>query len=92
MPMNQKSEPERKIIISAGEVATYVVCPEAWRLERDLGSSGNRQATKRTLKGQELHANWAEMVDEARHLLYGVRLILYLVVLAILTLVYVMSS
>jgi hypothetical protein len=90
--MNKQSRPEPKIILSAGEVSTYVVCPEAWRLERELGSSGNRQDTKRALQGKQLHANWAENVNEARHLLYGVRLILYLVILAILTLVYVIRS
>jgi hypothetical protein len=90
--MTQESRREPKTILSAGEVATYVVCPEAWRLEREQGSSGMREPTKRTLEGKQLHANWAETVDEARHLLFGVRLILYLVVLAILSLVYVMSS
>jgi len=89
--MTQESRSELNVILSAGEVATYVVCPEAWRLEREQNTSGDvRQATKRTLEGRQLHANWAEMVDEARHLLYGVRLILYLVVIAILSLVYIM--
>jgi len=88
--MTQESGPEPKVILSAGEVATYVVCPEAWRLEREHGNREIRHPTSRTLEGRQLHANWAEMVDEARHLLYGVRLILYLVVIAILSLVYLM--
>jgi hypothetical protein len=90
--MTQESSPEPKVILSAGEVATYVVCPEAWRLERENVTGEVRQATSRTLEGRQLHSNWAGMVDEARHLLYGVRLILYMVVIAILSLVYVMSS
>jgi len=90
--MNQKLTTKRKVILSAGEVATYVVCPEAWRLERIQGSTGSRHATKRTMEGRQLHASWAEMVDEARHLLYGVRIILYLLVLAILSLVYIMRN
>jgi hypothetical protein len=89
--MNKKSKPTRdRTIISAGEVATYVVCPESWRLERLHGTSGSDRSENSRM-GKRLQTSWAENLDEARYLLIGVRIILYLVILAILSLLYLIS-
>jgi hypothetical protein len=82
-----------KIILSAGEISSYIVCPEAWRLGRLHGDAGAaRGSTDRTKRGREMHASWADRVDEARYLLLGIRVLLYLLILAILILVYIMRG
>lgn len=46
-------------ILSADEIATYVVCPEAWRLKRkDEGRT--REATERSVRSRELRKEWIE--------------------------------
>ena len=85
-----RTDSEGNVIISAGEVATYVVCPEAWRLEVSQGRAGRNSS--RSNRGRKLHALWAYNIDEAHHLLVGVRVLLYLLVTAILVLFFVLNK
>lgn len=75
-----------KFIISAGEVGAYTVCPEAWRLanmERVPAVTSEGDHQHRVKKGNELHKEWAQNVDEAVYLTRHVRLVILLLFLAI---------
>jgi CRISPR/Cas system-associated exonuclease Cas4 (RecB family) len=48
-------------IITAAELANYVVCPEAWRLKY-LGL-GERRGNERTTESREIRAEWARKQD-----------------------------
>jgi hypothetical protein len=89
--MARKNE-SGEFIISAGEVAAYSVCPEAWRLEYvENNSPIETEYSSNSTAGQELHKQWAKNLDEAQFLIKGIRLIIYLIGLAVLTLVYAMK-
>ena len=67
-----------KHIISAGEVGVYTVCPEAWRLQyvfkkRTLDNDD-------TIKGRELHENWANNYSDAIGIVKMARKIVILVI------------
>ncbi len=84
-----------KNIITAGEVASFVVCPEAWRLQQVArvrpAYTPSKQASEGSRQGKHLHKEWAKTLEEAQFLIRGVRLIVYLIGIAVLTLVYSMS-
>lgn len=52
-------ESSRKITFSAQEIATYVVCPEAWRLKR-LDEGKTREETERSIRSRTLRKEWVE--------------------------------
>jgi hypothetical protein len=79
-------------IVSAGEVAAYALCPESWRLEYLQANEPSAiKYPEQSEAGLKLHREWAKNVDEAQYLIKGMRLIIYLIGLAVLTLVYVMK-
>lgn len=78
--MAKKSE-SGKFIISAGEIGSYTVCPEAWRLKVLEGVE--RSASSSVIKGSELHREWAKNYDEAAYLSRGLRIVLLMLVAAI---------
>jgi hypothetical protein len=84
-----RTDSDGNVIISAGEVATFVVCPEAWKLEIENVSA--RRNTSRSRRGRRLHATWSYNVDEAHSLLVGVRVLLYLLVTAVLALIFILN-
>ena len=71
-----------KIILSAGEVGSYTTCPEAWRLE--VVERIRPQSSVDAQKGEELHEKWASDLDEAMYFTRSIRLILFLIILALL--------
>ena len=83
--MNQEQKP-RRVIFAAGEVGTYVLCPESWRLKyRQQEKPAKRSVTSTTQvsRGQEAHRAWTRNFDEALFLKRNVKLILALILLAI---------
>ncbi len=54
---------EARPIITAAEVANYVVCPEAWRLKLTLKGAAERQETERTEQSREARKAWVEQQD-----------------------------
>ena len=75
-----------KFILSAGEIGAYTVCPEAWRLaniERVKADNGVADHQDRVQKGNKLHKEWAQNVDEAVYLTKHVRVVLLLLLLGI---------
>lgn len=70
-----------KFIISAGEIGSYTVCPEAWRLKVLEGVE--RFAASSVVKGDKLHREWAKNYDEAAYLSRGLKVLLLMVVFAI---------
>ncbi|MCB0317138.1 MAG: hypothetical protein KDD56_00170 [Bdellovibrionales bacterium] len=76
-----------KYIIPAGEIGSYTVCPESWRLssvEKKLSSKA--AATK---AGVKMHKNWAKTFEEAADLTLHLRVLLYLVAAAILGFIFI---
>ena len=69
--------PSSSGVVSATEVASYVYCPEQWRLEHGLGQSSTNKAS--LARGAALHKKTAAVEVRSRHAL---RLAFVLVVLA----------
>ncbi|MCC6952639.1 MAG: hypothetical protein IT290_00830, partial [Deltaproteobacteria bacterium] len=57
-----KKTPEPKML-SALEVANYVVCPESWRLKRMR--LGRRKSSGREFEAKQLRNQWAEKQELA---------------------------
>ncbi|NBU72804.1 MAG: hypothetical protein EBS53_15405, partial [Bacteroidetes bacterium] len=60
-----------KFIISAGEVGTYTVCPESWRLktiDRRRSAPLHKEASR---QGMKLHDIWSKAHEEVIFLTYG---------------------
>ena len=70
-----------RFIISAGEVGSYTVCPEAWRRKRI--QKVKRSDSESMTTGEQLHRAWAEGFDEAVYLSRAMRLVLLLIALSI---------
>lgn len=71
-------------IISAGEVGSYTVCPEAWRLQIVEGAQQTDPPTESSARGSELHESWASDLSEAVDLHRTIRLLLLLILLSVL--------
>ena len=71
-----------RFIISAGEVGSYTVCPEAWWLK--CIQKVKRTDSQSMTTGEELHRAWAEGFDEAVYLSRGIRLVLLLIALSVI--------
>lgn len=70
-----------KYILSAGEIGSFTVCAEAWRLK--ALASANRSKTANSEVGEELHKSWAENNDEVLFLTKGVKLVIFLILLTL---------
>ena len=69
-----------RFILSAGEIGTYTVCAEAWRL-KTLERAKSTHADS-VIEGQALHHQWAKKFDEAQYLNERVRFVLALFAVA----------
>lgn len=69
-----------RVVIAAGEVGEYTVCPESWRLR--MVAKVSRERSKERVEGLKLHQEWAKNYDESQHLIRQVRLLLLSFVLA----------
>jgi len=70
-----------KFILSASEVGSYVVCPEAWRL---IVIEGEKTAkSKKTIEGQQQHQKWADDYSESIYLGRSIRIVLLTLALSI---------
>jgi hypothetical protein len=72
-----------KYIISAGEVGSYSVCPEAWRLQM-IEKRTATQGAETSATGSQLHKEWATELSEAVYLTRTIRLVVLLILLTIL--------
>lgn len=80
--MASKYQGQSRVIIPAGEVGAYTVCPEAWRLRSIKGvNKANKEAFK---EGQKLHREWAEKFDQAASLGQGVKILVLLLGIALI--------
>lgn len=70
-----------KAIFSAGEVGSYVVCPESWRLANLQGSP--IIVHPHAEQGERLHQEWAASSYEGIRLSGGIRLVLLLLALGL---------
>ena len=68
-----------KFILSAGEIGSYTLCPEAWRLANlERRTSGPRSDESKM--GNKLHDVWAKGHDDVVFLTFGVKLVITLIV------------
>jgi hypothetical protein len=73
---------EGKYILAAGEVAHFIVCPEAWRL--------SMLENQETLKdpshsvGKELHKVWSKDFQDSIHFSRHIRILVELLILVVL--------
>jgi hypothetical protein len=82
-----------KFIISAGEVASYTLCPEAWRLMYVANKATEKNVSKNTnIAGIEKHKEWSQDVSEARHLIRGIRILIYLLGFSLALLITMLSK
>jgi hypothetical protein len=78
MPRRSK---DGNYILSAGEIGSFVVCPEAWRLR--MVERVHITATESVQIGKKLHAEWVRRFDQATYLRFGSVIILGLMIMAI---------
>lgn len=69
-----------KFIIAAGEVGSYVVCPEAWRLAQIKKVKPVPSRSMR--KGTKLHDKWDEEVTQVRNFSRSIRVSIWLLAIA----------
>ncbi len=73
-----------KFIIAAGEVATYVTCPESWRLTH---VENQDPITSTSVKiGNKLHQKWDREIQEVVHFSTGLKVVIWLVTASFLLL------
>jgi hypothetical protein len=76
-----------KVMFSAGEVSTYALCPEAWRLSQvervTLLKSDHAK------KAEVLHKEWQAAYQDSIFLTRSVRSILYLIIMLLLVTLFV---
>ena len=94
--MNNQSE---KLVITAEQVANYVVCPEAWRLKYfekaasrigALGDKSGEEAAVRTSEGQQRRKDWIAQQDHSATLRSYAKLV-YLLLLALVVIVFLLD-
>ena len=71
-----------KYILSAGEISSYTVCPQAWRL--NLESDVKPVHSETVDEGNRLHEEWTRSFQDAMYFTRSIKLILLLTVLTIL--------
>lgn len=69
-----------KYVIAAGEVGSYVVCPEAWRLAQIQRIKPVPSRSMR--KGTNLHEEWDKQLEQVRAYSRSIRLSLWLLATA----------
>jgi hypothetical protein len=73
-----------KFILSAGEVGSYTVCPESWRLKVIEQRKGSKIHANASREGMKLHALWTKGHEEVIFLTYGARVLIAMVLLLLL--------
>lgn len=85
MPRKNK---DGKYILSAGEISTFVLCPESWRLSK----VENKRVliTENSKKGTLDHKKWEKDLDLAKKFTWASRVIVLLIVIIII--IYITSK
>jgi hypothetical protein len=71
-----------RYVLSAGEIGSYTVCPEAWRLR--MVSRVKSLDAESKHRGADLHRAWAKLYEDSVYLSRGVRLVVALTLLLVL--------
>jgi type IV secretory pathway component VirB8 len=79
--MARKDHRTGKFIISAGEVGSYTVCPESWRLQ--YVEKVNSDKSELSIEGDKLHEDWAARYEKAHNLAWQAKLTILLLMLAV---------
>ncbi|MCO6432284.1 MAG: hypothetical protein J5J00_15630 [Deltaproteobacteria bacterium] len=70
-----------KFILAAGEIGSFAVCPEAWRLRTVEKVQGAKSSESEL--GETLHNEWASHHDEAYFFARGIRVVLFMIAASI---------
>lgn len=70
-----------KYILAAGEIGTYTVCPESWRLS--IVEKVKLEEGQASARGSKLHKEWATLYEDATYFARSARL-LVIVMLALI--------
>lgn len=73
-----------KYILSANEIATYVVCPEAWRINNQETNIYKKSEyhIKKSKTSNKIHDSWAENFKDA---VFFTRSTIFIIVLMVVT-------
>jgi hypothetical protein len=74
---------DQRIVLSAGEIGAYTVCPEAWRL-RVLAGADRERASEKIEAGGKLHRDWSDKIEDALYLKHRIKFVVALIISAIL--------
>jgi len=72
-----------KYILSAGEIATYVVCPQAWKLTQEQPQD-IKLDSENIKQGAKMHRVWTNDVKDAVCFTRSITLLIILIVLTVL--------
>ena len=72
-----------KYILSAGEIATYTICPESWRLTQE-DSVVETVDIDNIKVGHKLHKEWSEALGDAVYFTHSITLFTILIALTLL--------
>ena len=78
--MNKSS---KNYTLTAKEIATYIVCPESWRL-RFIAKKMNSNSDDKPAKFKKQYGDWLQDFDAARKLTWASRTIIFLMILIII--------
>ena len=74
--------------LTAKEIATYIVCPESWRL-RFIAKKINSDSNEKPAELKKQYRDWLQDFDAARKLTWASRTIIFLMILIVI--VYIFS-
>lgn len=77
-----KADKKGNFIISAGEVGIYVVCPQAWYLEKVKSLSP--EITPQMAEGKKEHKVWESDLNEAVIYTWASKVIILLIVILVI--------
>lgn len=87
--MANNRNPEKPALISAAEVANYVVCPEAWRLKAEKRIAP--QFSERAAEGRKIRKAWVEKHDLSAQLKKYAK-IAYLLLIALVAVAFLLDQ
>jgi hypothetical protein len=78
-----------KVMFSAGEVSTYVLCPEAWRLSQV--ERVTQLKSQHAKKAEGMHKEWQAAYLDSIFFTRSVRYVLYLIIMLLLVTLFVFT-
>ena len=83
MPRKNKDD---EFILSAGEISTYILCPENWRLNQieNIKPKQSRESKEGTVE----HQSWTKELNDAIYYTWASRIIILLMFLIVIVYIF----